>query len=60
MESDVKAIVPSGCLVDVLGAMSDNMNEIEIVFDNSQVRFRLGEIEITSKLLMDHSPIIAD
>ena len=51
VESDVKAIVPSGCLVDVLGAMSDNMNEIEIVFDNSQVRFRLGEIEITSKLI---------
>ena len=51
VESDVKAIVPSGCLADVLGAMSDNMNEIEIVFDNSQVRFRLGEIEITSKLI---------
>ena len=51
VESDVKAIVPAGCLTDVLGAMSDNMNEIEIVFDNSQVRFRLGEIEITSKLI---------
>ena len=51
VESDVKAIVPSGCLADVLGAMSDNMNEVEIVFDNSQVRFRLGEIEITSKLI---------
>ena len=51
VESDVKAIVPSGCLIDVLGAISDNMNEIEIVFDNSQVRFRLGEIEITSKLI---------
>lgn len=51
VESDVKAIVPASCLADVLGAMSDNMNEIEVVFDNSQVRFRLGEIEITSKLI---------
>lgn len=51
VESEVKAIIPSNCLVDVLGAMSDNMNEIEIVFDNSQVRFRMGEIEITSKLI---------
>lgn len=51
VESEVKAVVPASCLVDVLGAISDNMNEVEIVFDNSQVRFRLGEIEITSKLI---------
>ena len=51
IESEIKAIVPVQCIVDVLGAISDNMENIEILFDEFQVRFRLGEIEIISKLI---------
>lgn len=49
--SDVFAIVPTSSLQEVLRSISDDMEEIEILFDETQVRFRLGEIEITSKLI---------
>ena len=32
IESEIKAIVPVQCIVDVLGAISDNMENIEILF----------------------------
>ena len=32
-------------------SLSDEVEEIEILFDETQVRFRFGEIEITSKLI---------
>ena len=42
--------------------MTDDMEEIEMVFDDSQARFRMGEIEVTSKLLdstyPDYRPIL--
>jgi DNA polymerase-3 subunit beta len=49
--SDVFAIVPTTSLQEVLRSISDDMEEIEILFDETQVRFRLHEIEITSKLI---------
>lgn len=51
VEAEVMAIVPSASLQEVLRSLSDDMNEIEMWFDETQVRFRLGEIEITSKLI---------
>ena len=51
VSSEVKAIVPAPSLQEVLRSISDDMDEIEMVFDKSQVRFRMGEIEITSKLI---------
>lgn len=51
VSSEVKAIVPANSLSEVLRSISDDMEEIEMVFDESQVRFRMGEIEITSKLI---------
>lgn len=49
--SDVFAIVPTTSLQEVLRSISDEVDEVEILFDESQVRFRFGEIEITSKLI---------
>lgn len=51
VESEVKAIVPASSLAEVMRSLSDDVEEVEMLFDESQVRFRLGEIEITSKLL---------
>ncbi|MBQ3441359.1 DNA polymerase III subunit beta [Candidatus Saccharibacteria bacterium] len=51
VSSEVKAIVPAASLQEVLRSMSDDIEEVEIVFDESQVRFRMGEMEITSKLI---------
>lgn len=51
VSSDVFAIVPTSSLQEVLRSISDDVEEIEILFDETQVRFRMGEIEITSKLI---------
>lgn len=51
VESEVKAIVPTNSLSEVLRSINDSMEEIEILFDETQVRFRLGEVEVTSKLI---------
>lgn len=51
VQSEVRAIVPTSSLQEVLRSIPDDANEIEILFDEAQVRFRVGEIEITSKLI---------
>lgn len=51
VQSDVKVIVPSSTLQEVLRAISEEMEEVEISFNEDLVRFRLGEIEIISKLI---------
>ncbi|MDR3297883.1 MAG: DNA polymerase III subunit beta [Candidatus Nomurabacteria bacterium] len=49
--SDVFAVVPTSSLQEVLRSVSDDIDDIEMLFDETQVRFRMGEIEITSKLI---------
>lgn len=51
VESEVKAIVPSSSLQEVLRSISDDVEEIEISFNNDLVRFRFGEVEVISKLI---------
>lgn len=51
VQSEVKAVVPAVSLMEVLRSLNDGVEEVEVLFDETQVRFRLGEIEITSKLL---------
>ena len=56
VKSEVSAIVPSNSLAEVMRSLSDEMEEIEFLFDETQVRFRLGEIEITSNLIDSSYP----
>lgn len=51
IESEVKAIVPSSSLQEVLRSINDDAEEVEISFNEDLVRFRIGEIEIVSKLI---------
>ena len=51
IKSEVAAIVPSNSLQEVLRSLSDDVEEVEISFDADLVRFRLGEVEIISKLI---------
>lgn len=51
VESEVMAIVPAVSLQEVMRSLSDDIKEIEIWFDETQVRFRMGEVEVTSKLV---------
>ncbi len=51
VESEVKAIVPASSLQEVLHSINDDVEEVEITFNDDLVRFRLGEVEIISKLI---------
>jgi DNA polymerase-3 subunit beta len=56
VSSDVFAIVPTAALQEVIRSIGEEMEEVEILFDETQVRFRLGEIEVTSKLIEGSFP----
>ena len=43
--------MPSNSLQEVLRSIGDDIEEIEISFNDDLVRFRLGEVEIISKLI---------
>lgn len=51
VESEVMAIVPTASLQEVLRSITEETEAIEVLFDETQVRFRLGEVEVTSKLM---------
>lgn len=55
-KSDVAAIIPTTTLQEVLRTISDDVSEIEMLFDETQVRFRVGEAEITSRLIDGNFP----
>ncbi len=55
-KSDVAAIIPTSTLQEVMRTMNDNIEEIEVLFDESQVRFRLNDAEITSRLIDGNFP----
>ncbi len=55
-KSDVSAIIPTQTLQEVLRNITDDQNEIDILFDETQVRFRIGEAEIISRLIDGNFP----
>lgn len=50
-KSDLAAIVPVTTIQEVQRVLSDTVEEIDVLFDESQVRFRVGDTEITSRLI---------
>lgn len=55
-KSEIAAIVPSSSLQEVLRVISDSSDELDILFDDTQVRFRVGDAEITSRLIDGNYP----
>lgn len=55
-KSEIAAIVPTVSLQEVLRTINDQVDEIEVLFDDTQVRFRVGEAEITSRLIDGNYP----
>lgn len=55
-KSEVAAIIPASTLHEVLRTMTDSDNEVDVLFDETQVRFRVGESEITSRLIDGNYP----
>jgi DNA polymerase-3 subunit beta len=54
--SEVAAIIPTTTLQEVLRTLSDDVTEVDMLFDETQVRFRVGESEITSRLIDGNYP----
>ena len=55
-KSDVSAIIPTTTLQEVLRTINDDINEVEVLFDDTQVRFRISDAEITSRLIDGNFP----
>lgn len=51
VKSEIKAIIPTPALREVMSSLSDDMEDVEIAIIDTQIRFRMGEIEVTSKLI---------
>ncbi len=49
--ADLSVIVPTQTLQEVMRAINDSVDQIEILFNDNQVRFRVGDTEIISQLI---------
>lgn len=54
--SELAAIIPTASLQEVLRLISDDVQEIDVLFDETQVKFRIGESEVTSRLIDGNFP----
>lgn len=50
-QGDLSAIIPASTLQEVLRTLTDDADEIEMLFDETQVRFRMNGVEVTSRLI---------
>lgn len=55
-KSDVSAIIPVQTLQEVLRTITDDSDEVDVLFDETQVRFRINEAEIISRLIDGNFP----
>lgn len=54
--TNMSAIVPAQTLQEVMRAISESDDEIEALFSDTQVRFRVGETEVISQLVDGNFP----
>ncbi len=50
-EGELSAIIPASTLQEVLRTLTEDTEEIEMLFDETQVRFRMNGVEVTSRLI---------
>jgi DNA polymerase-3 subunit beta len=55
-QSDVSAIIPTTTLQEVLRTITEGVETVDILFDETQVRFRINEAEIISRLVDGNFP----
>jgi DNA polymerase-3 subunit beta len=54
--SEVSAIIPTQTLQEVLRTLTDDGDEVDVLFDETQVRFRINDAEIISRLIDGNFP----
>lgn len=55
-KSEIAAIIPTQTLQEVLRTITDDSDTIDILFDDSQVRFRINDAEVISRLVDGNFP----
>jgi DNA polymerase III subunit beta len=50
-EDDLKLLIPATTMSEVLRSIDENIDQIEIQYDDDKIHFLIGEIEIISRLL---------
>lgn len=55
-QDTVRALVPASTLADVARVVPDDCDEVVLLIDESQIRFRMNDIEITSRLIEGNFP----
>lgn len=55
-KSDVSAIIPTQTLQEVLRTIIEGDDEVDVLFDETQVRFRINDAEIISRLIDGNFP----
>jgi DNA polymerase-3 subunit beta len=54
--SEVSAIIPTQTLQEVMRTITDTSEEVDVLFDETQVRFRINDAEIISRLIDGNFP----
>lgn len=52
----ISAIIPTSTMQEVLRTVTDDNTDVDLLFDDTQVRFRIGDNEITSRLIDGNFP----
>ncbi len=53
---EIRALIPASTLADVARVIPDDCDEITLLVDDSQVRFRMDDVEVTSRLIDGNFP----
>lgn len=55
-KENIKALIPAPALQEVARVVPDDVEEVTVLFDNEQVKFQAGDVEITSRLIDGNFP----
>lgn len=56
IKDEVNLLIPSGAMQDLLRIIGDSSEKIEIKFDDQQVQFRVGDVELVGRLIEGNYP----
>lgn len=55
-EETIKALIPASTLQEIARVIPEDCETVEVMFDDSQIRFNMGDIEVTSRLIDGNFP----
>lgn len=55
-DQEIQALIPASTLQEVARVLTDDIDEVTLLFDDSQVRFEMGDVEVTSRLIEGNFP----